>query len=232
MDNSKFKRQPLDRRIAQALRQRLRELCKTSADRVSASHFGDQSSFAIQVKEILQSEKVSPWMKNPAFDSASPPRWIGSEEESLVFMRQLALSVSPQVDFKDTAPQESAESFLKTIHENKLEWFRLLIQRYRCPLNLHLDSEKDVAEFLLYQLMVPKRVKLDKGYLNSLNHDELLLMLNFIAVYAAGSPDLRFVDSLNYYYERLPVSWRPEGDHPWLLVSFYALYARALASGQ
>jgi hypothetical protein len=231
MDNSKFKWQQPDRRIAQALRQRSGEVCKTSANRVSPSRFGDLSSFATQVKEILWSEKISPWMENPAIDSASPPRWIDSEEDGLAFLRRLALGESPPMNSKDTSPQENAGTFLKTLHDNKSEWFRFLIQRYQCPLNLRLDSEKDVAEFLLYQLMVSKRVKLDKGNLDSLNHDELLLMLNFIAVHAAGSTDLRFIDSLNYYYERLPVSWKPEGGHPWLLISFYALYARALVSG-
>lgn len=229
MDNSKFKRQQPDRRIAQALRQRLGEVCTSS--RIIPSRFGDQSSFAIQVSAILQSEKISPWVESPAADSASPPRWIEIEEEGLAFLRRLALGESPPADFKETSPQENAGVFLKTFHENKSEWFRYLSERYRCPLNLRLDSEKEVTEFLLYQLMVPKRVKLDKGNLDFLNHDELLLILNFIAVHAAGSPDLRFIDSLNYYYERLPVSWKPEGVHPWLLVSFYALYARALASG-
>lgn len=231
MDNLKFKQQPPDPRIVQALRQRLGELCKTSADRIPPSHFGDQSPFAAQVKEILQSEKVSPWTEIPGTDLASPPRWIDCEDDGLVLLRRLALGEHLSVGFKDTSPQESAAVFLEGLHKNKSEWFRLLSQRYRCPFNLRLDSEKDIAEFLLYQLMVPKRVKLDKGKLDSLNHDELLLMLNFVAVHAAGSQDLRFIDSLNYYYERLPVSWRPEGGHPWLLISFYALYARALASG-
>jgi len=232
MDNSKFKRQPSDRRIAQALRQRLGELCQTSADRVSPSHFGDQSSFARQVNAILHSQKIAPWAQHPAIHSGSPPRWVDCKGEGLPFLRQLALGEFPPVECTDASPPENAGAFLKTLDENKSKWFRFLIQRYRCSLNLHLDSEKHVAEFLLYQLMVPKRVKLDKDHLGSLNHDELLLMLNFVAVVAAGSPDLRFIDSLNYYYERLPASWKPQSDHSWLLISFYALYARALASGR
>jgi hypothetical protein len=231
MDNSKFKQQPPDRRIAQALQQRLGELRKTSADRISPSRFGDQSSFAAQVQEILQSENISPWMESPTIDASSPPRWIDSEKDGLAFLRQVALGESPPVDFKDADPKENAETFLKILHENKSERFQPLIRRYRCSFNLRLESEKEIVEFLLYQLMVPKRVKLDKGNLDSLDHDELLLMLSFIAVYAAGSPDLRFIDSLNYYYERLPANWKPEGAHPWLLISFYALYARALTSG-
>lgn len=231
MDNSKFKQQSPDRRIAQALQQRLGELRKSSADRISPNRFGDQSSFATQVQEILQSENTSQWMENTAIDASSPPGWINSEEDGLAFLRLLALGESPQVDFKDADPEENADAFLKMLHENKSEWFQLLIRRYRCPFNLCLESEKEIVEFLLYQLMVPKRVKLDKGNLGSLDHDELLMMLNFIAVYAAGSPDLRFIDSLNYYYERVPANWRPKGAHPWLLISFYALYARALTSG-
>ncbi len=231
MDNSKFKPQPPDRRIAQALRQRLEELRTTSADRISPSRSGDQLSFASQVLEILQSEKIVLWMKNPPIDSSTPPSWIDSELDGFSFLRLLALGESPQTDFKDASPQESAEAFLKTLDENKSERFQLLIQRYRCPLNLRLDSEKEVVEFLLYQLMVPKRVKLDKGDLDSLNHDELLVILNFVAVHAADLSDLRFIDALNYYYERLPANWNIRGSCPWLLISFYALYARALASG-
>jgi hypothetical protein len=231
MDNSIFKQQQPDPRIAQALRQRLGELCTASADRISPGRFGDQSSFATQVIKILQSEKISPGTEIPGFDASSQPRWIDSEEDGLAFLHRLVLGEPPPMNFKNTSPPEDAGTFLKTLQENKSEGFRLLIQRYRCPLNLHLDSEKDVAEFLLYQLMVPKRVKLDKGNLDSLNHDELLLMLNYVAVYAAGSRDLRFIDSLNYYFERLPVSWTPQGTYPWLLITFYALYARALTSG-
>ena len=231
MDNSKSKQQPLDRRIAQALQQRLGELCKTSAERISPNLFGDQSSFAAQVQNILQSENVSSWMESPAIDVSSSPWWFDSEEDGLVFLRQLALGESPPVDYKDADQHENAEMFLKALHENKSECFQCLIRRYNCPFNLRLESEKEIIEFLLYQLMVPKRVKLDKGRLDSLDHDELLVMLNFIAVYAAGSSDLRFVDCLNYYYERVPASWKPKGAHPWLLISFYALYARALTSG-
>lgn len=231
MDNSKFKQQPPDRRIAQALQQRLGELCKTSADRISPDHFGGQSSFATQAQEILQLENISSWMEGPAIDASSPPCWIDSEGDGFLFLRQLALGELPSMGFKDTYPQESAGAFLKMLDENKSEWLRLLIERYQCPLNLRLESEKEIVEFILYQLMVPNRVKLDKGNLDSLDHDELLVMLNFIAVYVSGSTDLRFVDSLNYYYERLPVNWKPEGAHPWLLISFYALYARALTSG-
>jgi len=146
-------------------------------------------------------------------------------------LRLLALGKPSSANIKDGVPKENAETFLKKLHENKSECFQYLIQRYQCSYNLHLKSEKEIVEFLLYQLMVPKRVKLDKGNLDSLDHDELLVMLNFIAVYAAESPDLRFIDSLNYYYERLPVNWRPDGAHPWLLIAFYALYARALNSG-
>ena len=207
MDNSKFKQQSIDRRIAQAIQQRLGELRQTLTDRFSPDCFGDQAAFASQVQEILQSGTISPW-ESPAVIDSSPLRWVDSEEDGLSFLRRLALGESPPVDFKDTVPQENAGAFLKMLHEDQSEWFDSLIQRYRCPLNLRLDSEKDMVEFLLYQLMVPKRVKLDKGRLDSLNHDELLLMLNLIAVRAAGSPDLRFVDALNYYYERLPVSWK------------------------
>jgi len=57
-----------------------------------------------------------------------------------------------------------------------------------------------------------------------------LLKLNLISVHASTAIDLRFLDALNYYYELLPVTVFPESQHAWLLISWFALYARALNS--
>jgi hypothetical protein len=63
----------------------------------------------------------------------------------------------------------------------------------------------------------------------SVDVNELLLLLNLCAVHACTTNDLRFLDALNYHYELLPANWHPASQHAWLLVSYFGLYARALA---
>ena len=55
-------------------------------------------------------------------------------------------------------------------------------------------------------------------------------MLSLVAISAAGTTDLRFLDALNYYYELLPSIGLPGAQHHWLLVSYLTLYAMALAA--
>jgi len=74
-----------------------------------------------------------------------------------------------------------------------------------------------------------REVELAAGRLDTaLDVDDLLLKLNLIAINASVSPDLRYLDALNYYYELLPAGWYPESPQNWLRVSFLTFYARAL----
>jgi hypothetical protein len=77
--------------------------------------------------------------------------------------------------------------------------------------------------------MTADRTRLEKDSSRAVDAD-LLLKLNLISVHASTTSDLRFLDALNYYYELLPATLYPESQHPWLLVSWFALYARALNS--
>lgn len=106
--------------------------------------------------------------------------------------------------------------------------FQLLTERYSYPLNITLEGEEDIREYLLMRLMVQDRARLLKRSVNETGSDELLLKLNLIALHAALAADLRYLDALNYYYELLPTEWEPRGEHPWLLVSYLMLYAHAL----
>jgi len=78
----------------------------------------------------------------------------------------------------------------------------------------------------------------------AVNSNDLLLKLNLTAIQALIAPpivaaqidnasltiDLRFLDALNYYHELIPANWRPHAQHHWLLVSYLALYTRALTA--
>jgi hypothetical protein len=79
--------------------------------------------------------------------------------------------------------------------------------------------------------MANDRARIEKNSVSAVASADLLLRLNLIAVHAARTPDLRFLDALNYYYELLPDGWQPkDAQHYRLLISYFALYARALAA--
>jgi hypothetical protein len=104
--------------------------------------------------------------------------------------------------------------------------FRALSDRYRCPLNVGTAGERDVAEELLRQLMVPDRAGIEQGA--PVEAELVLLKLNLAGIRALMTRDLRFLDALNFYYE-LPRRWliRP-GANPSLIASWLCIYAQLL----
>lgn len=127
-----------------------------------------------------------------------------------------------------------AKAFVALLEARKVRQppgrFQMLTERYSYPLNLTLEGEEDIREYLLMRLMVQDRARISKRSVKEIDNDELLLKLSLMALHAALVADLRYLDALNYYYELLPTEWEPRGEHPWLLVSYLMLYAHALAA--
>ena len=104
----------------------------------------------------------------------------------------------------------------------------VLCVRYRCPLNIGAESESEIAEELLRQLMVADRIKLEEQA--DFEVDEVLLKLNLIAVRAWVCRDLRFLDALNYFYELPQRSLARFQRNPQLLAAWLCIYARLLSA--
>ena len=100
--------------------------------------------------------------------------------------------------------------------------------RYRCPLNIGGEGESAMAEELLRQLMVTDRAKLETGA--EFDVDDILLKLNLVAVAAPFKRDLRFLDSLNYFYELPHRSLCRLRRNPRLLAAWLCLYAQLLCA--
>lgn len=103
-----------------------------------------------------------------------------------------------------------------------------LTVRYRCPLNIGVESESEIAEELLRQLMVVDRVKLEAEA--EFEVDDVLLKLNLVAVCARANRDLRFLDALNYFYELPQRSLAPLRRNPQLLAAWLCIYAQLLCA--
>ncbi|MEP6920917.1 MAG: hypothetical protein ABI967_07315 [bacterium] len=225
--------------IANALRRRLEEACERIA-KLSPREFGEREEFVSNLSRsfAMGSSFVTGLSFNPA-------TWMASNSDCLSTLSALALGstaalepdTSPPTGTAGVSPAMSAvrrdKSFVESLHEARRDpdqAFRLLSERYACPLNFAFADEAPVREYLLTRLMVQWRGKIKRNSIAAAESDTLLLQLNLIAIHASLSTDLRFLDALNYYYESIPADRQPQMQNNWLLVSYFALYAQALAA--
>ena len=206
--------------ISNALRQRFNNLRDREVDPTS---FGQMADFVSRVQKRLQLD----FKELPHWDV--PISWASVECDCLTAVQLLALG-----DSLPSTPVESPSSveFLRSLRAERVDSeqrFKLLTARYSYPLNFTARSEHAIREHVLERLMVQDRRRLEGRSLSAVEVDDLLLKLNLVAIFASGTTDLRFLDALNYYYEVPPSNWRPQARNQWLLVTYLAFYARALA---
>jgi hypothetical protein len=216
--------------ISQALSERFHELCGVRLSRLSPETSGEMASFVSQVREQLSAS--SPADINlrvsgmNAFDD-----WAMSDTDCLSSLCALSLGEPLQLHPGTRPP---LDDFIKSLNEARTDperSFELLAERYSCPLNFTLAAEDEAREHILARLMTHDRARVEKNSIERVESRDLLLRLNLVGVHAARTPDLRFLDALNYYYELLPDGWQPKAtQHRRLLISYFALYARALAA--
>ena len=190
--------------------------------------FGEGGFFLTSVKEVLRDHAGDAPSRLSAFSQNQ--NWAASDTDCLTSLRVLSLHGQKTMP---SAPHPPTEQFLKQLKANitaRQTVFDLLADRYAWPLNFSFHGEDEVRETLLMRLMTTDRTRIETNSVAAVHTDDLLLKLNLIAVHACATTDLRFLDALNYYYELLPATLYPESQNAWLLVSFFALYARALSS--
>ncbi|HUQ33765.1 MAG TPA: hypothetical protein VM095_16710 [Pyrinomonadaceae bacterium] len=221
--------------ISDALTERFRELCDERIPGLGLIGFGcEVMPLVDRVRESLY--KASPTALSDAARGIKwPDEWSEPGQDYPTTFRPyvfaIALGPLPPLHAVEHPPIESAVELLNAPGFDSEQRVRLLMYRYSCPLNFTLPEEAEVRELLLRRLMTRDRSLVEKGATQAVNADELLLMLNLVAVHALREPDLRFLDALNYYYELLPVRWYENAhEQGVLLASYFALYAHALAA--
>lgn len=215
--------------IASALEERFKELRGASAARLVPEKFGEASAFVSEVRERLLNSSTADLYDSVPKAGAHEDAWAEADTDCLASLRALSLGHDLQLRPGHPAPVDSFIEAL-TIGRNDPDLrFRLLAERYGCPLNFTLPLEEAAREHVLTRLMAQDRARIERVSVEAANADDLLLRLNLVALHASRASDLRFLDALNYYYELLPAGWQPQAEHDWLLASYFALYARALA---
>lgn len=212
--------------ISKASARRLSEV-RERVSRLDPETFGDAGFFLTSVKELLLDHPN----RASGLTSFSPPaEWVAADTDCLTSLRVLSLHGPKTMPH---APHPSPDEFvsqLKAKNAAREPLFSLLTERYAWALNFSFKADDEVREYLLMRLMTADRARLESNSAGAVDVDDLLLKLNLISVHAATATDLRFLDALNYYYELLPVTSLPESQRAWLLISWLALYARALNS--
>ena len=212
--------------ISQACTHRLNEV-RERVMALDSGRFGEGGFFVTSVREVLRD---TPEAKSRLQSFSAPSQWSAAGTDCLTSLRVLALHGA---DANSVEPYPAPEKFLDQLQAKiggRATLFDLLADRYAWPLNFSFADEDSIREFLLMRLMVADRRRIENASAAAVDADELMLKLNLLAVHSCTTSDLRFLDALNYYYELLPATLFPESQNAWLMVSWLALYARALNS--
>jgi hypothetical protein len=180
---------PIQGLISKALKQRHRDV----AERLLA--LPTSSDFANKLNTHFQSPNLSARWE-------IPESWLNSQQSCLLSLQALALDES--IELSDGVPETPRDEFYEILilaARNPQQRFELLATEYSFPLNFLQPSEEKIREHVLERLMVPDRAVIERKSFGAVDSDDLFLRLNLIAIQAAISSDLRFIDALNYNYE-------------------------------
>lgn len=211
--------------ISQAVAHRFAEV-RARASQLQPDRFGEMGEFVSAVRDMLLNFRAA---DRRSFDSpAVTEHWLDADGGCLDSLRKFSLGEALQTR---PAPHPPVERFLQDLKHtvrHRAPLFKLLVERYAYAANFSFPAEDDVREYVLMRLMVADRARIEDASIANVNGNDLLLKLNLVAIAAAATTDLRFLDALNYYYELLPATWYPDVENGWLVASYLALYARAL----
>lgn len=212
--------------VAQALKERFREVCDTPGLSTAAC---EPANFFQDVRQKLYGISVADLRQLIHY-----PRGLGCWTTSDTDLRRsllaLALGSRPEFPADERPPIAPCMELLHRFRADPQQRVRLLSDRYSSPLNFIRSEEAEVREYVLRQLMTNDRAALEKETDAEVDGDDLLLKLNLVAVHAARTTDLRFLDALNYYYELPRAMWPKGACDDSLMASYHALYAQALAA--
>ncbi len=219
--------------ISQALKERFHEVVGEVIPRLATEEVDSEVAALINdvQRKLIYASPAD--VRNFMGDIRESVDWMESKDET-TFSASLFACALGRPQHLHTVKHPPVEPFLKLLNESRADAalrLQLLTERYINPLNFTLPQEDDVREFVLMRLMAHERARIEKGAIETVNVDDLLVMLNCVAIYAACGTDLRFLDALNYYYELLPMRWhRGARQQVVLVASYLALYAGALAA--
>jgi hypothetical protein len=215
---------PLDRCegiLRGALRERRADLRKSWRSFVSPECLESLGSLAKEIESFLSGQDFARnWRLVANF------RWINCDAGFLDCLARVALGDSVEYRPADTPPARLLPGDLNKLSSN--ERFKTLCDRYRCPLNIGLATEHDVAEELLRQLMVSDRARLETGA--QFDVDMVLLKLNLVGIRALITRDLRSLDALNYFCELPRRSLTRLRANPRFLAFWLCIYAQLLCT--
>ena len=204
--------------LLEASLRRRAELRRSWKGFVSAKTLETLGSLVPEIESFLSEQNaVRDWRPVVRF------AWIHCDASFLDCLRLIALAGNVEYRPVDVRPAGFSLEDLKK--RSPTDRVTALCERYRCPLNIGIPSESDIAEELLRQLMVLDRTKLGSA---ECDVDMVLLKLNLVGIRAMITRDLRMLDALNNFYELPRRLWTRLHANPRLLVFWLCIYAQLL----
>jgi hypothetical protein len=208
------------------LKERFREVCDRPGLSTAAcgpANFFRDVQFKLRGISIADMRKLIPYTRGLDY-------WTTSDMGFRRSLISLSLGHQPELQPCEQPPVAPFMELLSAFRADPVRRVLLLADRYSSPLSFTLAEEMEVREYVLMRLMTHDRAALEKGKSAQVNGADLLLKLNLVALMAARTTDLRFLDALNYYYELPRRMWPPRACDDTLMGSYHALYAQALAA--
>jgi len=207
--------------VREALLRRRAEFRKSWRPLISSDCLESLGSLAKGIESFLSGQDaIRDWRFAATFT------WVDCDASFLDSLCMIALGGRLEHRPSDRGPAPLSALELNKLSRN--DRINALCARYRCPLSMGVESESDVAEELLRQLMVPDRAKLEAG--EEFDVDLVLLKLNLVGIRAMITRDLRFLDALNYFYELPRRSLARMRTNPRFLVFWLCIYAQLLST--
>ncbi len=210
--------------IGDALRSRLLDARNESIVRLRGFSKSDDQRFADQVIAAI----ALPQLRTPLAawsTSDSIPVSIAAGLNGLDVLRQIAIGEEVGVPGAPPPVDLDTKTFVQLTTSKRFT----TLTGPGFPYSIIHPDQEWLQEELLRQVMVPDRKRLEDHRLSELDHDFALLKLNLLALVAGVHRSLRHLDAVNYWYERLPIYWKPRGNHHWLLASLVGVYVQALS---
>ncbi|HKQ52582.1 MAG TPA: hypothetical protein VJT74_09450, partial [Pyrinomonadaceae bacterium] len=148
-----------ERLISAALEDRLLELRGALPPRLAPESFAEAAPFVAEVRELFRASRPADLESSVAHSN-----WAEADAACLASLRALALGRAlPLRPALEPSPVDAFVSRLDASRNDPEQRFRLLMERYRWPLNFCLTTEAAAREHVLTRVMVRDRARVEKG---------------------------------------------------------------------
>lgn len=169
--------------ISQALKERFHEVVGEVIPRLATEGVDSEVDALVNdvQRKLIYASLAD--VRNFTGDIRESVAWMESQDET-TFRAALFACALGRPQHLRPVEHPPVEPFMELLTETRADAelrVQLLTERYANPLNFTLPEEKKVREFVLMRVMAHERARIEKGAIETVNVDDLLVMLNYVS---------------------------------------------------